>query len=218
MTMTAGDIILRAAELLHDPSYARWTQAMHFRFLTDAQNALVILRPDAHAVTAPIQLAASNTRQAIPSGGYKLLDIVRNMGAAGTTPGAPVTVVTRTSLDEANSAWHTDPASATVDHFCIDERNPTIFYVTPPPNAACYVEMVYSAPPAAITAMADLIGVNDVWSPALLQYQLYRAFSVNHASQADAQKAVAFLQSFYLILGETDKAKALYSPNMQKQV
>lgn len=215
MATLASDIIGRATAILKDVKYVRWTLANHYEFLTDAQRAVVLLRPGANATTVPLLLTQDSTRQSIPSGGYQLIDVVRNMGADGTTPGEPITLTDRESLDTSNSAWHTGAAQSEIENYTFDDRNPAVFYVTPPPAANVQVEIVYSKAPAAIAAVGDSLEIDDNYVPAVLEYHLYRAYGVNGAMQ-DFERSMTNLRNFYLLMGEIEKARLVYSPNNEE--
>lgn len=213
--MKAGKLTKRVAKTLNDSGYVRWTEQDLFDYLTASQRELVNLRPDARAVTESVKLVANSTRQPIPAGGYKLLDIVRNMGADGSTPGYPVTITTRDALDDSNASWHMEVSADEIDHYTYDDTSPTVFYVTPPPSSSVYVEMVYSKAPSEITSVDDDIEVDDAFEESLRKYMLYLAFSLDHADPSDIQKASSYLSQFYLSLGEEAKAKIAFSPNRQ---
>lgn len=210
--MTAGEIIGMARRELKDGG-VRWTDVFLLEALTAALRALILLRPDANARTESIELAGSSTRQAIPAGGFVLLDVVRNMGDDGETPGSPITVIDRSSLDDSNAGWHSAAGSDEVDHFAFDDRNPEVFYVTPPPNTGRYVEIAYSVAPVPVQGQDDELPVSDSFAETLLSYLLYRAYRINNDSREDWNKARDHLRDFFLLIGEEKKARALYSPN-----
>ena len=202
---------------MHDADGIRWTDEDMYDYLTAACRQLVLLRPGARAVTESVKLSAKSTRQSIPTGGFQLIDIVRNMGADGDTPGYPVQLTERDALDDANTAWHMDGPEDEIDNYTYDEANPTVFYVTPPPSDSVFVEMVYSKSPDRIEAMDDPVVIDNAYEEALYKYIMHKAFCTDDASPADFQKSAQYLSRFYLDLGEVDKAKIAYSPNRQFQ-
>ena len=218
--MLASDIITVAAKQLNDLAYTRWTLADHYAYLTEGLRQCVLIQPRANAVTASVQLTAATTRQAIPDAACALIDIVRNMGVAGTTPGYAITVADRQTLDTANAGWHDADGSTVIDNYTYDDRSPTIFYVTPPVHATTkvYVEICYAKSPTAVTALADALEILDIYQGPLLEYQLYRCLNVNHASEADRQTAQTHLGYFYAMLGEKEKAAMMLSPNNPQNV
>jgi len=218
--MIASDIIIAAAKQLNDVGYVRWSLADHYTYLTEALRQCVIIQPRANAVTESLQLTASSTRQALPADACALIDIVRNMGANGTTPGYAITVADRQTLDTANASWHSAAGSTVIDNYTYDDRSPTIFYVTPPVHASTkvYVEICYSKTPGAVSALTDDLEIMDVYQGPVLEYHMYRCLNVNHASEADRQAAQTHLGYFYAMLGEKEKAAMMLSPNNPQNV
>ena len=119
-------------------------------FLNAAVLAIALQRPDATARTATV-LLAPGMRQTIPKGALTLIEVVRNMGADGETPGAAVSLVNPDIM----LAWaNPRSTSATVDNFANDRAtNPQQFYVFPavPEDADVHVELTYSAEPKRVT-------------------------------------------------------------------
>jgi len=93
-TVTAGTIISKAATQLIDISGVRWTRAELLGWLNDGLRQIVVMQPNASATRSAVQLAAG-TRQTLPSGGWMLLSVYRNMGTTGTTPGRAVRISSR---------------------------------------------------------------------------------------------------------------------------
>lgn len=215
--MIAGDIINRVRKDLHDEDAVRWKDSDMYDYLTAACREVVNLRPDTRAVTESVKLVDNSTRQSIPDGGFRLLDIVRNMGSDGNTPGYPVKVTGRDDLDDSNASWHMDDPADEIDNFSFDEANPTVFYVTPPPAESVFVEMVYSKAPAKIESMDAIIEVDEAFEETIRKYMMYLAFSMDHADSNGMNKASSYLSQFYLSLGEEAKAKIAFTPNRQLQ-
>ena len=82
MPIAAQSIIRRCVETLQDTTSIRWPVAELVRYLNDGQREIIVHRPDA-MVTNAAQALVAGSRQAIPSNGTKLIDVVRNTG--GTT-------------------------------------------------------------------------------------------------------------------------------------
>lgn len=202
--------------LMDEGATKRWSDNDLTLFYNSAVLQLALVRPDSTAKTAAVLLAA-NTKQSLPSDGLRLIDITRNMGADGLTPGATIIKAERAQLDAYNRNWHTDTAAAAVKNFTYDERNPKQFYVTPKNDGTGYVEIVYSAAPARV-ATADIattdIAVDDVYYGALKDWMLREAYQIEVSIVSEA-RARAYERAFYQSLGlkyQTDRAA---SPNAQ---
>jgi len=210
--MIASDILDRCSAVLGDPSRVRWTASDLLSYLTDAMRQTVLIRPDANAVVATVQLTAANTRQAIPSDAVRFLSLVRNMGAGGLVPGSPITPTTREAMDAASAAWHVDTASSVIDHYLYNQDTPSVFYVYPKPATGTYVEMEYARDVGELTSVGDTLPLAGIWAEPLREYVMYRAYSRNVSSVSDKQTAANHLRQFYLALGEESRAKALFNP------
>ena len=202
-TITGSSIVDRAGVLLQDLASVRWERSELLAWLNDGQRAAVALKPELSTSTAPLQLAAGVTKQAIPSGALRLLNVTRNLGAAGTTPGAAIRVVDRASLDAFVPTWHADAnAVGLIQHFIPDAGDPRAFYVYPKaPATAWYIEVVTSVPPADTNDSGGAIGIDDVYAPALLNYVLFRAYSKDAEAAASAQLATSYFAAFRAELG-----------------
>lgn len=153
-TITGQEILSRAGVILQDTTSVKWPIAELLDWLHDAQREIVLRKPDAYSKNTSIQLTVSQTKQSIPSDGVMLLDVVRNLGTDGSTPGRAITRTERPILDQQRPDWHTDTPSATVKHYMFNEKDPKTFYVYPPQPGSSpgHVEIIYSAAPDPLIA------------------------------------------------------------------
>lgn len=218
MATAVDDIISRVRKILTDEGAIRWTDAELILWLNDAQTEIVLYKPDAGAVNTTVTLA-TGTKQTLPSGGNRLLGVVRNMSAASSgTGGRVIRAVSREILDSQEPNWH-DPTvtgaaahGTTQKHFCYDEQDPTVYYVFPGVAGDSYVDIIYSAVPADVGS-GDDIGVADIYGNAIIDYILYRAFQKE--AEYSATNARADKQYGLFLSAVTGKSQldALTSPN-----
>jgi len=199
-SVTASQIVTRASRVLADVTATRWPTSDLLDWLNEAQRAVVIVRPDSNAQRSLVATVAG-TRQTLPANGYALIKVVRNMGAAGATPGAAVRMVTADHLDAHSPNWHAATAAATTLNAVYDVREPKTFYVYPPAVGGHRLEVVHSAAPADCAVLGDVISLDDVYAPALLDYMLWRAFSQDFETADSASRAERALASFQTHLG-----------------
>jgi len=216
-TIVGSSILDRASIILQDTTNIRWPSDELLGWLNDGQREIVLRKPDAYTKTSSVMLTASETKQAIPSDGIILIDVIRNMGT-GVTPGRAITRTERYILDGQRPNWNTETASATVKHYMFDERNQKTFYVYPPqPTTPGYIEIVYSAAPADLATVASTLTLDDIYASALLDYTLYRAYSKDADIAPSApQRAVGHYQAFMQSIGAQEQAESRYDPNMPK--
>jgi len=203
-TVTAKTIIDKAATQLIDIAGVRWTRAELLGWLNDGMRQIVLIQPSASSTTAAVQLVAG-TRQSIPSDGWLLLQVYRNLGTNGSTPGRAIRIVSREVLDGFNPNWHTDTAKAEVRNYIYDVQDQLAFYVYPPNTGTQYIELNYSAQPANLTAETQTIPLFDVFQSALVDYILYRACSKDAEYAPGLQLSSGYLATFTAaITGKTE--------------
>ena len=218
--MKASDVILSVAKTMNDLTYRRFTLDAHYAFLTEGLLQCVFIQPRANAKVVKFKLTSGNTFQNLPDDAVALIDIVRNLGADGQTPGAPIIIADRQALDGSDPKWHSTPGDGEVTNFVYDDRSPNTFYVYPyvPNGSTAYVEMIYAPVPTTIVSMDQDLDIQELYRVVLVEYQLSKCFGLDVSSDSDAQKAQQHLGLFYSMLGERDKAQALLSPNNPNNV
>lgn len=206
---TAADILEQAQDILNDAG-VRWLEAELLRWVNLGQQTIVTMRPDANALGQNLTLVAG-TLQTLPAGGQLLIDIARNMGADGLTPGRPVRLVQRELLDM-NPSWHGETPANYIANYAYDERIPGEYWVYPPAQAGIKVFATVSMTPTTVAATGDDLDIGIRFDGALLDYLLFRAFSKD-AAVGSQQRAVTHFKSFALALGAEAMAKLMASPN-----
>ena len=217
MAFTANDYVLDAADLYGDIDYDRRTETTWIKYLNASIRALVLVRPDAGAYTDNVELVAG-ILQSLPSTALRMLDITRNMGADGSTPGKIITPTDRKHIDYSNMLWPAATGETAIDNFSYDKENPRIFYVTPPVTSeatSVYVEMQVSQLPTAVIATGDDPGISDLFFEPIVQYMLYKAFSVDDES-VEFQKSMAYMQNFFNLLQIEIAASAAAGPEKKE--
>lgn len=211
-TVLASKITSDAQIVFNDVSKVRYTDAECLEWLNIGQKLIATLKPASSVVIEAVQLVAG-TKQTIPANRIRLVDVPRNMGADGLTPGAAITVIDRKLLDAQNRTWHTDTANGVVQYIAFDARFPQNFYCYPPqPSTPQYVEEVNSVVPADVDAITDVITLDNIYQPALLDYVLHRGFLKNTAQSSNAQRAANHYQLFLAAIGAKGKADVFSNP------
>lgn len=205
MPISAQSIIRRVVETMQDNTSVRWPVAELVRYLNDGQREVVLYRPDSMVTNATVALVAG-AKQAIPTNGSKLIDVIRN--TAGTKRSVRMTV--RNILDTQSPNWYNLTGLTEILHYMYDPRDPKVFYVYPPAAASgASVEIVYSAYPADITEPADgavysavtgNISLPDIYGNVLADYILYRAYTKDSEYAGNAQRAQAHYGAFQAAL------------------
>lgn len=215
-TITAGAIIDKAEIIIQDATNIRWPQSELLGWLNDGQREVVLHKPSASVVNASVALTTGTTKQSIPASGVQLIDVVRNMGAAGSTPGAAVRIVSREVLDAQLPNWHADSnVGGDIKHYMFDPRDPKTFYVYPKaPATSWYVELVYSASPSDCATIASTIALDDIYANALMNYVLFRAYSKDATYAQNASLAGASYQLFMTAITGKASNEQVNNPNL----
>lgn len=208
MPFTAQTVVTRVQNVLQETGAGtRWTTAELLRWVSDGQREIASLRPDSTNTSAALQLAAG-ARQTLPAAATALIDVVRNMGAAGTTPGKAIRQVNRKTLDALDPDWYDDTATAIVRHYSYDPRLPREFIVYPPADGTTYVELQYLTNPVDVDDVADTLSVGDEFANALVDYTLYRCYAKDADAVGNAERAVLHRRAFDSTLGLMAQADA----------
>jgi len=230
MAITAQSIVRRVVETIQDTTSIRWPLRELVRYLNDGQREIILYRPDAMITTEAVTLV-SGTKQSIPAGGSKLIDITRNTAAAGTK--RAIRICNREILDAQQPGWHALTGTLDAMHYMYDPRNPKTFYVYPPAHAAgtTKVEVIYSSLPTDIAAPdegavilssmaeddATIVGgeisVPDIYANTLQDYMLYRAYIKDSEYAGNAARATAHYGAFANALGIEIKATVGVAPS-----
>lgn len=210
-TLLVSQLLTNVSILLQDTTNVRWSQAELLGWMNDGQREIALYKPNAFTKNIAFQLAAG-TRQTVPTDCVSLIDVVRNLGANGTTPGRAVRTVSREILDAQTPYWHSATPTAEVIHFTYTPLDLKHFYVYPPQTGANQVEMVYVASPTDAT-LTSTITLDDIYISALTDYTLYRAYSKDAEYAANTALASAYYQNFTALIQGKATAEAASNPN-----
>ena len=171
-TILASAIIRRASELAEDEDNVTWRSDQALDWLNEGQSAICLAKPDACSDLHSV-LLQPGTKQRVT--GRKIMDVKRNMGGDGNTPGRAIHLVDRQVKDRFSPNWHVATSSDTVKEWMVDERDDTLFYVWPPVHglSPVYVEALEALNPEDVADAGSPIVVGDEWVPALCEWICY---------------------------------------------
>lgn len=192
-------IVTKAGNLLLDDSHVRWGIPELIRWINEAMGAILAIRPSAFAHVDTHTLVAG-TYQSLPNGSAMLIDVTRNIGNDGTTPGRAIRATDRKSLDDANPDWHSSTASGTIRHFMHNPVIPKVYYVYPPAIAGTKVEVAHAVLPADVTSESDTIPIGAEYILPIVNYVCARCH-LKDSEFANATQATTFYQAFQMSLG-----------------
>lgn len=189
---TASEIITRAARIIHDEKFSRWSKAEMLDWASEAQ-IVVARNPGVYNRTVVIDLD-KGSRQHLPDDGWSLITVTSNLD--GGVPVSAVKITTRELLDAFCPMWHRMPTQQLVENYIYDNRRPTEFSVYPPNDGTGHIEVVYMAIPARFTSDEDELVVDDTYIPALVNYIVYRAYCKESEYAPGIQNAQAYFSAY----------------------
>jgi hypothetical protein len=219
-TLTGANIISRVQDTLQDTTSVRWPEAELLRYINDAQREIVNLRPESSSTHSNVQLV-TGTEQTLPSGGLRLIKVVRGMNGTSTSATGlrAIRLVNVDILNTQEPDWHNpsvsgDSAHGTVPkHYIFDEDDPRKYYVYPGVAGTAYVEIVFSASPTDLANTSAVISVDDIYANAIIDFVLYRAYMKDAEYAGNGQRAGQHYQLFTASVGTGQQAQVLLSPN-----
>lgn len=212
-TITAQSVVDKVQVILQDTTGVRWPDSELLDWLNDGQREIVLYKPNAFIKNLAVRMAGG-TKQSLPADSVQLIDVVRNMGTNGTTPGRAVRITMREVLDSQLPDWHSATPNSVVKHYVYSLLDPKNFYVYPPQPAAGqgYIELVYGASPTD-TTLGGTITLDDIYQNVLVDYILYRAYSKDTEYAADQNRAATHQNAYIAALTGKAKVEVGANPN-----
>ena len=214
--MIVSDILGRVRPVLNDSDSAnyRWSTTDLISYINDACRLILIKRPDANTVYAPVTLAAG-ALQTIPDTAYRLIDVVCNLDASDNQ-GRAVTLVDSTVLDSFSPGWRSGTKGSSVKHYLFDPRSSRRFEVYPPVNAGVKVQAKVSNYVGQATAAGDTVGLKDEYMEQLVCFTLYKAYARDMEFAGNAELAASYLALFNGMFGDKTMADNAFAPAMNR--
>lgn len=244
-TILAREVLYRVSvQLLDAPSAAtqfrRWSERELVAWLNDGQKVIAKYLPSACSRIDVIKLA-TGSRQSIETvqaadikhgdgttsatqRGKVLLDVIRNMGGDGLTPGRAVRVVSRDALDALSPSWHTESGSE-IREFTYDIRTPKYFYVYPAPSSQVWAEISWLVNPADVPYSAGTMGmdgastvtisIDDQFVDDLVNYILARGHMKDAEAAGNANLASAHVNLFVSSINSQAQVLTGVNPNLK---
>lgn len=176
--MKASSVLDVAGFQLNDAGFTRWTEPELLIYISEGQREAGKLQPASTAKRASVKLTRGETVHQLPVDSGVLIDIKRNMGNDGSSPGRPITIIDVETLNLVDVKRHEGRGKTVIKHFAYDPANSQEFETYPKASEAVdvYVEAVYSQIPDNVTDGDDDLTIINEYVNALTEYVLSRAF------------------------------------------
>lgn len=195
MPTPVATVLKNVVATLQDKGAVRWKTSDLGNYLNEFYVELNVLRPDATSARQTLDLVAG-VKQSIPATASKLLEVYGN-----DTSGSKKEVTlldNRRLLDAADPGWRARTGSAVIEHYMLDERDPTLFEVYPPATTAAKLDCLLSIIPTPLADQSDAtppasvtgnLSVPDQFSNVARDYILFRAFSMETEQSLNIEAA-----------------------------
>lgn len=210
-TLTVNDLGGRAWVLAQDTdrsaggAYARYSDTELLLWANDFLRELVNVLPSSNSVSAVRPLVPGHRQTLEGLGrprGVSILRVACNYAIDLTTPGSAITLIEQKHLDEMRPLWRRDIATE-AEHYILDPVEPKAFYLHPTPRDGA-VQIVFSEVPAAVTALNNVLPVDDIYFNAALYFVLSRFYLKDTVFSKAPAKASFWTQMFMQSLGVKD--------------
>jgi hypothetical protein len=206
-TQSVSEVVWRVRQLIHDSAGARWDDTEMLKWFNDGLAEVVLLKPTANSQRLTLSLVVG-TVQELPAGSLLLLRITHNASGAG------VRLVDQDRLDASAPTWRVVPSTVDIQHYMYEPEIPKEFQVYPPNTGAGSVEATVSIEPTRVTSVSDLLPLDDIYIPTLVDYLLYRAYSKHSKFSGNETRANNAYQRFGQALGVKMAQETSLDPNI----
>jgi hypothetical protein len=207
-----AEIIGRVNTQLVDVAWLRWPKAELLDYYNDAIRAVIIVRPDA-GERSELLTCVEGTKQQLPVGANRLLDITRVAGGRVIRP------VPRETLDTQFPDWHFSTGG--IEGYCYDEQTPRTFYVFPGTVAGVQLDAVVSRIPESVSiSQVDkgaAVSLDELYTNPIIEWMLYRCYSKDSQNGANSQLALQHYQAFNDQLGVKTQAEMAVGNRKREQ-
>ena len=200
--MTPAEVITEVRRLIQDTKtpYRNSDDAL-LGFVNQTLKRMAILRPDLFMVIEDVLMTQDQVLQSLPTGAVRLVEVFRVKG------GRALTEVSRDMLDQSTPDWTIAPSDVPVN-FARHVRNPTRFYVYPPPARNTTLVVEYVKTPANFALTAQVVNLPDTYFPTVVDGVIFLAESIDN-EHVNSGRAKLFQDSFVQALGVSLQSRTI---------
>lgn len=201
---TIKSLLERVSIELTDKERVSWPLDALLSYYNSAIAAIANYRPDIFAQTLTF-ICVAGTRQPIPAGAIKLIEVERNTG------GRKLRFFERGVLDDLDPEWMMGAGASEAEAYLYEPTNPRTFWLYPGVAAGMKIDLVLSflPPPVTLTELdaGKPLQVDDSFLTPCMDWIIYRAYLRDSEQTANAARSQLHLKAFAEYLGikiETD--------------
>jgi hypothetical protein len=200
--MTPAAVIAQVRTLVQDEYQPyRYTDAVLLRFLNQTVKRMAMLRPDLFLTIGDVATVPETPNQSLPANAIRLVEVYNVKG------GDVVTEVNKDALDQTYPGWRSAAPGVPVNYIR-HVRNPTMFFLYPPPEEGVVLVAEYAAAPADYTLNQTITAPSDAYIPTLVDGIVFLAQSIDD-EHINSGRAKLFADSFAGALDASMKVQQL---------
>ena len=200
--MTPTDVIAEVRRLVQDTvAPYRYSDADLLGYVNQTLKRMALLRPDLFGVIADVSTTTGSAVQTLPSDAIRLMDVfsVKGVGA--------VTETDRETMDRNYPAWAVEAAGTPVNYMR-HVKNPTRFFLYPPPAAGVQLTVEYAKAPPTYDLDETIATLSDAFLPTIVNGAVYLAQSIDD-EHVSSGRAKLFLDAFTQDLAGTFSSRTV---------
>jgi hypothetical protein len=210
-TLVASAIIAQLRVTLLDPAPGTtWIDAMLLGYISSAERAACLLRPEIYTERAAVDLVAG-VEQQLPSGSTALLRAERNVAS-----GRVCRLVDFSLVEAGQPFWPAATEEVDATDYAVDPRDRTRFRVLPPNDGTGQLMVFRGLLPPELDATTDAINLGDEFEDPIKQFALGECYAANTKRQ-DLAKAGNARGEFARMLGINAQSLAALLPRIGAQ-
>ncbi|HHE3514002.1 TPA: DUF6682 family protein [Pasteurella multocida] len=196
-TVKVSDLINRAKTIAQDVDFVQWTQAEWLDWYNECLLVLASMRVDALSMAAEIPIDQTTSTFNLPFGSDRLIDVLEY-----SKTGRIVRKIDRAVLDEQFPYWRDAVSEAGPKYYTYNPDNPKQIHIYPSAlDTSHTLKVVVAMTPTSATSIDDVIGVDDYYAPAIVNYMLYRGYLKISEQDEEMARVKFYFDAFRKMIG-----------------
>lgn len=199
-SVKVSDLINRAKTIAQDEDFVQWVESEWLDWYNECLLVLTSMRVDTLATTKELAIDQTTPTFNLPDNSEHLIDVFEY-----SKTGRIVRPIDRAVLDQQFPYWRTEASENGPKYYVYDVSNPKVLHVYPSALDTTHtLKVVVSLTPEKAASVDDLIGVDDRFAPAIVNYMLHRAYSKIAEHDGDMARSQLYLGHFYKMVGASE--------------
>ena len=187
--MTPADVITEVRRIVQDTAAPyRYSDTDLLGYINQTLKRMALLRPDLFGVIEDFVTTASSAVQTLPTDAIRLIDVFSVKG------GSAVTETDRETMDRNYPSWSVEAAGTPVNYMR-HVKNPTRFFLYPPPASGVQLVIEYAKVPPIYALNDTIAAVPTAFLPTIVSGAVYLAQSIDD-EHVSSGRAKLFLDAF----------------------